>query len=228
MTVAKNLDAYDEGETPSWAWPVYAFVAWLAALFGYVARFKRIRQTHRFKSNWGDCWEGLRESEWHRDQLIAQGVAQLLAGNPLKLDDTRIQLTPPALYGGPRPRTPFDMNRRFLALARWAADPEAIIRERFKRVSRDVLVAHASTDALRAAQHEAVSAAAFKTADAQVALILSSDRLAAPKRSGGGRERPSQDEGGLTSARGPPAFQILPIADCLGSASFRDRPCAPS
>ena len=39
MTVAKNLDAYDEGETPSWARPVYALVAWLAALFGYVARF---------------------------------------------------------------------------------------------------------------------------------------------------------------------------------------------
>ena len=198
MTVAKNLDAYDEGETPSWAWPVYAFVAWIAALFGYVARFKRIRQTHRFKSNWGDCWEGLRESEWHRDQLIAQGVAQLLAGQPLKLDDTRIQLTPPALYGGPCPRTPFDMNRRFLALARWAADPEAIIRERFKRVSRDVRVARASTDAAQsaAAQHELVGAARSSSHRSRVALMLSSAQSA----------RPSKHERGLTSARGPPPF----------------------
>ena len=198
MTVAKNLDAYDEGETPSWAWPVYAFVAWLAAMFGYVARFKRIRQTHRFKSNWGDCWEGLRESEWHRDQLIAQGLAQLLAGQPLKLDDTRIQLTPPALYGGPCPRTPFDMNRRFLALARWAADPEAIIRERFKRVSRDVRVAHASTDAAQsaAAQHELIGAATCSSHRSRVALMLSGAQSA----------RPSKHERGLTSARGPPSF----------------------
>ena len=75
MTVAKTHDAYEQGETPSWAWPVYAFVAWLAAMLDYVARFKRIRHTHRFKPDWRDSGTGLRESEWHRDQLIAQGVA---------------------------------------------------------------------------------------------------------------------------------------------------------
>jgi hypothetical protein len=64
MTVEKTHDAYEEGETHSWAWPLYAFVAWLACILDYVARFKRIRHTHRFKPDWRDCWEGLRQSEW--------------------------------------------------------------------------------------------------------------------------------------------------------------------
>ncbi len=44
MTVAKNLDAYEQGETQSWAWPVHAFVAWLTTMPGYVTRFKRARR----------------------------------------------------------------------------------------------------------------------------------------------------------------------------------------
>jgi hypothetical protein len=168
MTVANTPDAYEEGETPSWAWPVYAFVAWLAAMLDYVARFKRIRHTHRFKPNWRDSWQGLRQCEWLRDQLIARGLRQLLNGDALQLDDTQIDLAPPADYGGPCPRTPFEMNRRFLAIARWAADPEAIIRERFKRLATRLgidpsnpLAAHASTDAAQraAAQHELVGVA---------------------------------------------------------------------
>jgi len=119
MTVAKNPDAHDIGETQNWDWPVHAFVACLTTMLGYVTRFKRAR---RFRQDLRDSWEDLRQPEWHRDQLIARGVAQLLAGQPLQLDDTRTQITPPASYGGPCPRTPFDMNRRFIALARWAAD----------------------------------------------------------------------------------------------------------
>ena len=138
MTVAKNHDVYDRDETRSRVWPVDAFVAWLTTMLGYIARFKRAR---RFAPIGRDNWNGLRESEWHRDQLIAQGVAQLCACEPLQLDDTKIQLTPTAIYGGPCPRPPFDMNRRFIALARWVADPEAIIRARFKRLSRSLLAA---------------------------------------------------------------------------------------
>jgi len=168
MTVEQNHDAYDRGETPSWAWPVHAVVAWLTTMLGYVVRFKRAR---RFAPNWRDNWEGLRASEWHRDQLIAQGVAQLLAGEPLHLDDTKIQLTPPATCGGPCPRTPLDMNRRFIALARWATDPEAIIRARFKRLSRSLLAAHGLTDARSAAMHEAVGVASASSRNSLVALM---------------------------------------------------------
>jgi hypothetical protein len=221
MTVAKTHDAYEEGETPSWAWPVYAFVAWLAAMLDYVAKFKRIRHTHRFKPNWRDSWQGLRQCEWLRDQLIAQGLRQLLAGQTLQLDDTQINLTPPADYGGPCPRTPFDMNRRFLAIARWAADPETIIRERFKRLATRLgidpanpLAAHASTDAQRAAaQHELVSVGALKSGD-RLALILSSARSA----------RPSKDERVLANARDPPLVpKIEKTAHAYLSASPRLR-----
>ena len=52
--------------------PVHEFVTWLATLLGYVTRFRLIR----------------------RDQLIAHDLAQLLAGDPLQLDDTRLGLTP--------------------------------------------------------------------------------------------------------------------------------------
>ena len=196
MTVAQNPDAYAQGEAPSRARPLHAFVAWLVAMLDYITRFKRIRHTHRFRQDWRDNWDGLRESEWHRDQLIAQGVAQLLAGKPLQLSDTKIQLMAPAGYGGPCPRTPFDMNRRFLSLAHWAADPEAIIRARFRRVSSNTAAAHGSTGALRAVHHEAASVVALKNDDSRVALMVSSDR----------RERPSNHEGGLTNARGPPCF----------------------
>ena len=203
MTVAETHDASTQGEAPSWAWPVYAFVAWLVAVLNFIARFRRIRHGHRFRQDWRDSWEGLRQSEWLRDQLIAQGVAQLLSGNPLHLDDRQIILTPPAAYGGPCPRTPFDMNRRFLALARWAADPEAMVRERFRRLAKhegnNPFVAHGSTGALRAAHHEAVDVSTMKSSNARVALMLSSDR----------RERPSKHERVLTKARGPPAHYSL-------------------
>jgi len=95
MTVEQNHDAYEQGEA-SWAWPVYAFVAWLARIPGYVARFK---------PDWRDNWEDLRQSERLRDQRIAQGVAQRLAGHPRQLDDTKIQLIPPA-RSHPRAQSP--------------------------------------------------------------------------------------------------------------------------
>jgi hypothetical protein len=195
MIVAETHDAKTQGEAPTWAWPLCAFVAWLASILGYVTHFRRIRHTHRFRQDWRDSWKDLRQSEWLRDQLIAQGLTQLIAGAPLQLDDTRIAITPPSTYGGPCPRTPFDMNRRFLALARWAADPEAHIRERFRRL-RNPLLADGSMGAARcpAAQHEPAGVVALGVGNAQVALMLSRPQ----------RGRPSKHERGLTTARGPP------------------------
>ena len=148
MTVEQNQEAYEQGEAPSWAWPVHAFVAWLATMLDDITRFKRARCV---APNWRDSWHGLRQSEWHRDPLIAQGVAQLLAGQPIQLGDRKIQLTPPASYGGACPRSPFDMGRRFVALARWAAEQGAIIRAPAKRTSRRPLAPHGSTDPLHPA-----------------------------------------------------------------------------
>ena len=91
------------------------------------------------------------------------------------------------------------MNRRFLAIARFNADPESAILEHVRRIAKragidlsNPLVAHGSTDAaLRAAaHHELVAASPF-------ALILSSTRSV----------RPSKDERVLTGARGPPNLQ---------------------
>ena len=102
---------------------------------------------------------------------------------PARRHESPAHATP--TYGGPCPRTPFDMSRRFIPLARSAADPEAIIRERFKRISRDALVAHASTDALRRAHHEAMGVAGH---------------MEPPSTWRAEAQRRRQHEGGLTSA----------------------------
>ena len=41
MTVAQNPDAYAQGEAPSRARPLHAFVAWLVAMLDYITRFVR-------------------------------------------------------------------------------------------------------------------------------------------------------------------------------------------
>jgi hypothetical protein len=48
-------------------------------------------------------------------------MAQLLAGQPLQLDATRIRLDQPITYDGPCPCTLLDMNRRLLVPVRTPA-----------------------------------------------------------------------------------------------------------
>ena len=62
-----------------------------------------------------------------------------------------MQFIPPSGSDGRCPRTPFAMNCGFLALARWAADPDVIILARFKRLSCIPCATHGAADALRAA-----------------------------------------------------------------------------
>jgi hypothetical protein len=81
-----------------------------------------------------------------------------------------------------------------------------------------VRASHASTDALRAAHHEAVGVAASSSGASQIALALSSARSA----------RPSKGERVLANARGPPSISRLPTAYCLRSASFRERTRMPA
>jgi hypothetical protein len=42
----------------------------------------RFNPARRFNSDWRDSWEGLRECDWHRDQLSAQGVCSFSQTNP--------------------------------------------------------------------------------------------------------------------------------------------------
>lgn len=98
-------------------------IAWLAHLFEQIAKLKRIRRTTKFKPSWRDHWAKLRQCEWHRDQVFAAGAAELFAGKVPSLGGFALIMDPPEDYGGPCPRTPFDMNRRVLAFARFNADP---------------------------------------------------------------------------------------------------------
>ncbi|MEQ1781594.1 MAG: hypothetical protein ABMA14_09555 [Hyphomonadaceae bacterium] len=90
-----------------------------------------------------------------RDQILADCARRLLAGETLGAESDFVPSTdPPADYGGPCPRTPYDMNRRFLAIARFNADPEAAILEHVRRIAKraridpaNSVAAHGSTDA---------------------------------------------------------------------------------
>ena len=134
MTIANDHDEAKEGEA-TWLWPLYALLALIASILNHIPRLKRIRPTTKFEPDWRDSWPDLRQCEWLRDQVIAHGLGCLLAGKELDLKATLI-LDPPADYGGPCPATPFAMNQRFLALARWTTNPEAIIRERYRRLAK--------------------------------------------------------------------------------------------
>ena len=194
----------EDNADPNWFAPIATFIAWPADLFNQIAKLKRIRRTTRFKSNWRDHEQDLRQREWMRDQILAAGAAQLLAGKELDLNAFIPSTEPPADYGEPCPKTPFEMNRRFLAMALFNADPEPAICAHAKRIARcegidldNPLAAHGSKDsALCAAAHPApVGIAASK------ALTLS--------RAQGARR--SKGERGQTHVRGPPEPSKNPI-----------------
>ena len=94
-----------------------------------------------------------------------------------------------------------DMMDLHAAAARFTEGLRRIYRIRTRVDANSVRAAHASTDALRAAQHELAGVAAFSSRNSRVALMLSSARSA----------RPSKHERGLTTARGPPRpYCLLP------------------
>ena len=108
-----------------------------------------------------------------------------------------------------------DMMDLHAAAARFTEGLRRIYGIRMRVDANAVRVAHASTDALRAAQHEAVGAAAISSRKSRVALMLSSAQSA----------RPSKHERGLTTACGPPRpYSLLPTPYCLAGARQRDRP----
>jgi hypothetical protein len=215
MNVETNHDERrDAAPQHSWLASLIAFIAWL---FDAIAKLKRVKRTTKFKANWREHFDDLRETEWRVAQMLAQGAALLLSGKTLN-DADYINTPMPADFGGPCPRTPFAMNLRFLKLAQFMRDPEKYIRRHAARIAKrcgidlnNPLLAHGSTDAaLRAAaHHELVSVALSKITKGKVALMLSSAQSA----------RPSKHERGLTTARGPPqrTYSLFPTPSSLGA-----------
>ena len=88
----------DDDADQNWFAPIAMFIAWLAHLFEQIAKLKRIRRSTKFKSNWRDHWPDLRQCEWMRDQILASGTAQLLAGKMKEMTPAEFQgLLRPAL-----------------------------------------------------------------------------------------------------------------------------------
>ena len=71
---------------PNWSDPLAMLIAWLAHIFQQITKLKRVRRTTKFKADWRSHWQDLRQCEWIRDQILAAGSAQLLAGKDLDLD----------------------------------------------------------------------------------------------------------------------------------------------
>jgi hypothetical protein len=195
------LETDDAATQHEWFAPLAALIAWLAHLFEQIAKLKRIRRTTKFKPNWRDHWQDLRQCEWIRDQILAAGAAQLLAGKALDLNAFIPSSEPPANYGGPCPKTPFEMNRRFLAIARFNADPEPAIRAHAKRIAQreriDLgsplrLAARATSPGFAGGGLNACCAEKSSLADRRGRWIATSA---------------SRDGGGCARARGPP-FQL--------------------
>jgi hypothetical protein len=160
MKNARTIAPMPFGETPleqdhsatsqSWLASLAAFIAWL---FNAIAKLKRVKRTTKFKANWRDHFGGLRETEWHVAQMLAQGAARLLSGKTLD-DADYVSLPMPPDFGGPCPRTPYAMNLRFLKLAHFMRDPERYIRRHAARIAKregidlsNPLAVHGSTDA---------------------------------------------------------------------------------
>ena len=191
----------DENADPNWFAPIAMLIAWLAHLFDQIAKLKRIRRTTKFKPTWRDHWPDIRQCEWIRDQILAAGAAQLLAGKALDLDAFTPSTEPPEHYGGPCPKTPFDMNRRFLAMARFNADPEPAIRAHALRIARREGIDLDSPLRLAAQATSPGFAGGGKAPEPLASLAERRGRWIATSA--------SRDGGGSRKCRGPPPPQKL-------------------
>ncbi len=124
--------AQTTGEAPRLS-PLEAFVQWVANFIRTITGMKR-RKT--FPPNWKDHWQGLRELEWYRDQILAFAAQHVLSGGSLN-DHTDFDLTldVPDDYGI-CPRTPQAMNRRFIAMGQFRLNPDKYIFRHIHRIAR--------------------------------------------------------------------------------------------
>jgi hypothetical protein len=215
----RSLEQGTDAPSESWFAPLAMFIAWLARMFDHIAKMKRVRITTKFKSNWRDHFAGLRLSEWHRDQIMAEAAAQLLAGKEPDLYAIGLCYDPPDDHGGPCPRTPFDLNRRMLYLARWHADPMFFIRRHAHRIAKRE--ACPSIGPLRLAAAQRSTSPGYAGGDNAPAPIASLSRTAT---GGDGMRVFAHDGGGLAFIRGPPSpikIRSQKLAATCENASLR-------
>jgi hypothetical protein len=132
MTHAMIPREQTTGEAPRLS-PLETFVAWVANLIATITGMKRRKV---FPKNWKDHWEGLRELEWYRDQILTFAAKHIFAGGSLD-DRTDFQLITeiPDSYGV-CPRTPKAMNHRFILAAAFRLDPNKFILRHIQRIAR--------------------------------------------------------------------------------------------
>jgi hypothetical protein len=176
------LEHDDTATRHNWSAALAMFIAWLARLFEQIAMLKRVRRKPKFNANL-------------RDQILAAGAAQLLAGGELDPSDFSPSTEPPEHSGGPCPAIAFEMNRRVLAIARWHADPEPGIRAHAEGIARGEGVDRDSPVSRRNPPPR--SAWRRKTPVRAVSAYPPPARRA-------GWHAPARDEGGSRSSRGPP------------------------
>ena len=132
MDHAITLANQTTGEAPRLS-PLEAFVAWLANFLRTIAGLKRRTV---FPPNWQDHWQGLRELEWYRDQILAFSAKHVLSGGSLDdRTDFQLILDVPDDYGV-CPQTPQAMNRRFIAMAQFRLDPDKYIQRHIRRIAK--------------------------------------------------------------------------------------------
>ena len=209
--------AQTTGEAPRLS-PLEAFVQWVANFLRTITGMKRRKV---FLPNWKDHWQGLRELEWYRDQILAFAAQHVLAGGSLNNHtDFQLTLEVPANYDI-CPRTPQAMNRRFIAMAQFRLDPDKYILRHVRRIARAAGIAlttdssgcplrhasHATSPSLRLEQESNRTRCKRRPLSSPNAQHDGLSRRSAAKAEGGNRKCSLQSR-----ARAPPTFTRLPIA----------------
>ena len=195
-------------------------MAWLANFLRTIAGLKRRTV---FPPNWKDHWQGLRELEWYRDQILAFSAKHVLSGGSLDdRTDFQLILDVPADYGV-CPRTAHAMNRRFIAMGQFRLDPDTYIQRHIRRIAKRAgieLTTGLSFCPLRHATKASRATSPGCAGGGNAAV------LPPPVRSTGGggmRVLHAHDGGGsrahaLTAqARAPPLHCRLPTPHCLST-----------
>ncbi len=207
MDHATTLARHTTGEARRLS-PLEAFVQWIANFIRTITGMKRRKV---FPPNWKDHWQGLRELEWYRDQILAFAAKHVLSGGSLN-DHTDFQLIleVPDNYGI-CPRTPQAMNRRFIAMAQFRLNPDKYILRHVRRIARAagiVLTTDSSGCPLRHAPH--ATSPSLRLEEESTCARCKTGAFPPPRKARGRWRASSRDGGGSrdcslqSRARAPP------------------------